>query len=127
MSYNYNSFNSSNNINDLSNRISKLDTIVYNIISRFTSRAEFGYKKYKTNMDRSDLTIIQWIDHSIEEKMDDIIYMEKIKQELLKKNCNNISLDSNNILSEKKRSNSFEDLKNIFGNLITFGTIPSEK
>ena len=37
-------------------------------------------------MDRDDLSIIQWIDHSIEEKMDDIIYMQKIKSELIKNN-----------------------------------------
>tara|TARA_B110001450_G_scaffold253342_1_gene276616 strand:- start:2194 stop:2478 length:285 start_codon:yes stop_codon:yes gene_type:complete len=85
----------------LSNKINKLDSIVYTIIDKFTNRAEVGYKKYKTNMDRTDLTIVEWIDHSIEEKMDDIIYMEKIKQELLKKNYNNLSLCHNNTLSEK--------------------------
>jgi len=112
---------------DLSSRINKLDSIVYTVVKKFTSRAEIGYKKYKTNMDRSDLTIVEWIDHSIEEKMDDIIYMEKIKQELLKKNYDNIHLDSNNTFSEKERSNSFEDLKNLFGNLFSIGTKPSEK
>lgn len=138
MSYNYNSFNFSNNnsannsstnINDLSNRISKLDSIVYNIINRFTSRAEFGYKKYKTNMDRSDLTIIQWIDHSIEEKMDDIIYMEKIKKELINKNLNDLNLDNNNNLNNNKRNNSFDDVKFLFNNLFAFnnGNKPSEK
>ena len=112
---------------DLTSRINKIDSIVYSVINKFTTRAEIGYKKYKTNMDRTDLTIVEWIDHSIEEKMDDIIYMEKIKHELLNKNYNNISLNSGDVLSEKKRSTSFEDLKNIFGNLLTFGSIPSEK
>jgi hypothetical protein len=88
--------------NNLSNRINKLDSIVYTIIDKFTNRAEIGYNKYKTNMDRTDLTIVQWIDHSIEEKMDDIIYMEKIKQELLKKNHDNLTLVDNITLSEKK-------------------------
>ena len=41
-------------------------------------------------MERNDLTIVEWIDHSIEEKMDDIIYMQKIKSELLKHNISNI-------------------------------------
>jgi len=87
---------------DLSSRIDKLDSIVHTVVKKFTSRAEIGYEKYKTNMDRTDLSIVEWIDHSIEEKMDDIIYMEKIKQELLKKNYNNNSLHYNNTLSEKK-------------------------
>jgi hypothetical protein len=41
-------------------------------------------------MDRNDLSIVQWIEHSIEEKMDDIIYMQKIKSELLKHDISNI-------------------------------------
>tara|TARA_Y100000389_G_scaffold124620_1_gene122006 strand:+ start:245 stop:493 length:249 start_codon:yes stop_codon:yes gene_type:complete len=71
-------------------RFDKLDSIVKNVILKFTNRAEIGFEKYKKNMDRNDLSIIQWIDHSIEEKMDDIIYMQKIKNELLKQNNNEI-------------------------------------
>ena len=71
-------------------RFQKLDSIVQNVILNFTKRAEIGFEKYKKNMDRNDLNIIQWIDHSIEEKMDDIIYMQKIKTELLKQNISDI-------------------------------------
>jgi uncharacterized protein (DUF2252 family) len=71
-------------------RFQKLDSIVQNVILNFTNRAEIGFEKYKKNMDRNDLTLIQWIDHSIEEKMDDIIYMQKIKTELLKQNISDI-------------------------------------
>ena len=71
-------------------RFDKLDSIVQNVILKFTNRAEIGFEKYKKNMDRNDLSIIQWIDHSIEEKMDDIIYMQKIKKEILKQNNNEI-------------------------------------
>jgi hypothetical protein len=71
-------------------RFQKLDSIVQNVILKFTNRAEVGFEKYKKNMDRNDLSIIQWIDHSIEEKMDDIIYMQKIKAELLKQNISDI-------------------------------------
>lgn len=69
-------------------RFNNLDSIVQNVILKFTNRAEIGFEKYKKNMDRDDLSIIEWIDHSIEEKMDDIIYMQKIKTELLKLNNN---------------------------------------
>lgn len=71
-------------------RFNKLDSIVQNVILKFTNRAEIGFEKYKKNMDRNDLTIIEWIDHSIEEKMDDIIYMQKIKAELINKNISDI-------------------------------------
>lgn len=71
-------------------RINNLDSVVLSVIDKIASRAEVGFKKYGTNMDRKDLTIIQWIDHSIEEKMDDIIYMQKIKAELLKQNISDI-------------------------------------
>ena len=115
-----------NKSDDLSSRINNLDSIVYSIVNKFTTRAEVGYNKYKKNMDRSDLTIVEWIDHSIEEKMDDIIYMEKIKKELLNKNYNNLTLNNSNTLSEK-RSNSFDNIKNLFGNLFNVGSSPSEK
>lgn len=68
--------------NTLVERIDKLDSIVKTVILNFTNRAEIGFKKYNKNMDRDDLSLIEWIDHSIEEKMDDILYMEKIKREL---------------------------------------------
>lgn len=71
---------------DLSFKINKLDSIVYTVINKIISRSEIGFYKYKTNMDRTDLTIVQWIDHSIKEKIDDIIYMEKIKKELIDNN-----------------------------------------
>ena len=67
-------------------RFDKLDSILQNVILNFAKRAEIGLQKYNKDMDRDDLSIIQWIDHSIEEKMDDIIYMEKIKSELIKNN-----------------------------------------
>tara|TARA_B110001450_G_C17663928_1_gene498603 strand:- start:228 stop:449 length:222 start_codon:yes stop_codon:yes gene_type:complete len=67
-------------------RFDKLDSILQNVILNFAKRAEIGLQKYNKDMDRDDLSIIQWIDHSIEEKMDDIIYMQKIKSELIKNN-----------------------------------------
>lgn len=77
---------------ELANRINNLDSIVHQVILNFTNRAEVGFKKYNKNMDRDDLSLIEWIDHSIEEKMDDIIYMQKIKSELIK---NKIDLQGN--------------------------------
>ena len=55
------------------------------MIEKFISRSEMGMKKYGTNLDRDDLELLDWINHSQEELMDAILYLEKIKKELTKK------------------------------------------
>lgn len=60
----------------------KLDSIVSCVISKFESRARLGKEKYKTDLDRKDLNTIDWINHSQEELMDAILYLEKLKKEL---------------------------------------------
>ena len=62
-----------------------MDSIVKSVIEQFTTRAEFGEKKYGVNLDREDLSILEWVQHAQEECMDNILYLEKIKQEILKK------------------------------------------
>lgn len=60
----------------------KYDSVVTAVISAFKSRADFGFKKYGTNLDRKDLKPLDWIQHTQEELMDAILYLEKMKQEL---------------------------------------------
>lgn len=62
--------------------IEKSDSIVLKVIERFKQRSEIGQKKYGTTMDRTDLSTKEWIDHAIEESMDLILYLEKLKQQL---------------------------------------------
>ena len=62
--------------------IEKSDSIVLKVIERFKQRSEVGQKKYGTTMDRTDLYTKEWIDHAIEESMDLILYLEKLKQQL---------------------------------------------
>jgi hypothetical protein len=76
----------------LHNKIDNLDSIVYSVIEKFTNRAEIGFTKYNKNMDRNDLTISEWLEHSIEEKMDDIIYMQKIKKLISEKEYKNFKI-----------------------------------
>ena len=57
-----------------------MDSIVKSIINQFTTRAEFGKKKYGVNMDRNDLSFSEWITHMKQELMDAIIYLEKIEK-----------------------------------------------
>lgn len=63
-----------------------LDSVVIAIISKFVERAEMGKKKYGTDLDRDDLKVLDWIQHYQEEHMDAILYLEKLKRELCKKN-----------------------------------------
>jgi hypothetical protein len=56
-----------------------MDSIVSAVIEKFKSRAEFGKKKYGTDLDRTDLSTIDWINHAQEELMDGILYLEKLK------------------------------------------------
>jgi hypothetical protein len=57
--------------------ISTTDSIVDSIIDKFIERATIGKQKYNTDLDRSDLSLEDWLEHSIQEKLDDILYMQK--------------------------------------------------
>ena len=61
----------------------KLDSIVTSIIDQFKSRAAQGKAKYGVDLDRTDLSLLEWIEHAKQEHMDAILYLEKIKQEFI--------------------------------------------
>jgi hypothetical protein len=58
----------------------QLDSVVTTIIEQFTSRAKMGKAKYGVDLDRTDLSLLEWIEHAKQEHMDAILYLEKIKQ-----------------------------------------------
>jgi len=60
-----------------------MDTIVAAIIEKFMKRSEDGKKKYGTTLDRTDLSVLDWINHAQEEHMDAILYLEKLKKTLV--------------------------------------------
>jgi hypothetical protein len=57
-----------------------MDSIVLSVIEKFKQRSEFGQKKYGTNLDRTDLSFLDWATHMQEELMDAILYLEKLKK-----------------------------------------------
>ncbi len=61
-----------------------LDSIVKNVICKFTERADIGKNKYGTDLDRNDLKTLEWINHAQEELMDGILYLEKLKKNISK-------------------------------------------
>ena len=42
----------------------KLDSVVTTIIEQFTSRAKMGKAKYGVDLDRTDLSLLEWIYHA---------------------------------------------------------------
>lgn len=67
------------------------DSIVETVISKFRERSEVGKKKYGVTLDRTDLSLLDWIQHAQEEHMDAILYLEKLKQQYKNENkhCKN--------------------------------------
>jgi hypothetical protein len=63
-----------------------MDSIVTSIIKQFEERSAIGKAKYGTDLDRTDLTLLEWIEHAKQEHMDAILYLEKIKQQFLLEN-----------------------------------------
>jgi hypothetical protein len=64
--------------------ISGLDSVVTAVIAKFAERAKVGKEKYGVTLDRTDLGVLDWIQHAQEEHMDAILYLEKLKQVLMK-------------------------------------------
>jgi hypothetical protein len=60
----------------------QLDSVVRAVLDKFVQRAQFGKAKYGTDLDREDLSPLEWIQHAQEEHMDAILYLEKLKKVL---------------------------------------------
>lgn len=58
------------------------DSVVFEIIKEFGERANKGYIKYGTDMDRTDLTAAQWAQHLREELMDGLVYLTRLKRDI---------------------------------------------
>lgn len=48
------------------------------VIEKIAERAETGFSKYGTTMDRGDLSVKEWLIHLQEELMDAAVYVEKL-------------------------------------------------
>ena len=55
------------------------DSILESLIEKYKQRSELGQKKYNTTLDRTDLSLLDWINHAQDEAMDLSLYLEKIK------------------------------------------------
>lgn len=59
-----------------------MDSIVSAVIRKHLDRADKGFEKYDTTLDRDDLSIDDWLVHLQEELMDAVLYIEKLRREL---------------------------------------------
>ena len=60
------------------------DQIVVRVLSRFSERSQVGINKYKTTLERTDLSTLEWLTHAQEEAMDFVLYLERLKDEFRK-------------------------------------------
>lgn len=65
--------------------IEPLDSIVEQVREELLQRSRVGIKKYETTLDREDLSIEDFIQHSREEVLDLALYLTKIQKMLCKK------------------------------------------
>jgi hypothetical protein len=60
------------------------DQIVIRVLSRFAERSQVGINKYKTTLERTDLSTLEWLTHLQDELMDATLYVERLKDEVKK-------------------------------------------
>jgi hypothetical protein len=58
------------------------DTVLLAVLSKYWERSKLGQQKYGTNLDRTDIDLLGWLNHLQEELMDASLYVEKLKREL---------------------------------------------
>ena len=58
------------------------DSIVKSVIDSFKERSEAGFKKYGTNLDRDDYSLLNWLDEAQQEAMDFVLYLEAAKNKI---------------------------------------------
>ena len=58
----------------------ELDSIVQEVVQKFESRARVGWDKYGHDLDRTDLSLDEWLQHAQEEAMDFILYITNIRK-----------------------------------------------
>jgi hypothetical protein len=58
-----------------------MDSINQAVQDRLAARAERGVQKYGVGLDRTDLTLQEWLRHLQDELLDAAVYVEKLIEE----------------------------------------------
>ena len=88
---------STTNSEDIHISKDKIDSIVHSVISQLVNRSYVGKTKYGTDLDRTDLSTLDWIQHAQEELMDATLYLEKLKKCYMA----SVEITNNNVLDNK--------------------------
>jgi hypothetical protein len=59
-------------------KVTTTDTIVLSVMEDLNSRSILGLEKYKTTLDREDLSRKDWLQHAYEECLDKANYLKKL-------------------------------------------------
>jgi hypothetical protein len=63
----------------------KVDRIVIQVLNQIADRSEKGLEKYGTNLERTDLETLDWLQHAQEEAMDLCLYLERLNEQIKNK------------------------------------------
>ena len=63
----------------------KVDRIVIQVLNQIADRSERGIENYGTNLGRTDLETLDWLQHAQDEAMDLCLYLERIKEQIKNK------------------------------------------
>ena len=66
----------------MADSVLKVDSIVEEVVRKYQQRSEIGIRKYGTTLDRTDLSLDNWLQHVQEELMDATLYIERLRKEL---------------------------------------------
>lgn len=55
-----------------------MDSIIEGVIAKIKQRSERGLSKYGVGLDRTDLTVQEWLQHAQDELLDGANYLEKL-------------------------------------------------
>jgi hypothetical protein len=58
------------------------DTVVEEVVRKYQERSVVGIRKYGTTLDRTDLSLDNWLQHVQEELMDATLYIERLRREV---------------------------------------------
>lgn len=60
------------------------DPVVEKVLRQFEMRSAVGINKYGKTLHENQLSLIEWLEHTKQELMDAILYIERAKDELQK-------------------------------------------
>jgi len=70
------------------------DTVVEEVVRKYQERSAVGIRKYGTTLDRTDLSLDNWLQHVQEELMDATLYIERLRREVKIREKNLTNSDS---------------------------------